>query len=292
MSTKLFEASSEEITKLQELIYQKMTPFKCPLCKTYFEKELFLTAHTKKCKKANSKYYCKLCDIAFTKIMNYNNHKLSKEHSDNVKSIEVEAFEMPSDNIDTMTKADPFLDEDDKKELTNNIGSGFSVSYKDGTYQTYKFKEVNNDDVNDVVNNDVNNVVNNFVNNVVNNSQKSVNNNVVLEERYNTEVKQREKLVDDNITPNQQKLLEFLLKIEGQSDATHKFFNALNLLSLEDYKDLNVVIIRFNDIGVSSRQDYIQVLRKFKTKLVEMINNGTSIYRNMKIETLLQNLTL
>ena len=37
MSTKLFEASSEEITKLQELIYQKMTPFKCPLCKTYFE---------------------------------------------------------------------------------------------------------------------------------------------------------------------------------------------------------------------------------------------------------------
>ena len=57
MSTKLFEASSEEITKLQELIYQKMTPFKCPLCKTYFEKELFLTAHTKKCKKANSKYY-------------------------------------------------------------------------------------------------------------------------------------------------------------------------------------------------------------------------------------------
>jgi len=226
--------------------------------------------------------------------MNYNNHKLSKEHSDNVKSIEVEAFEMPSDNIDTMTKADPFLDEDDKKELTNNIGSGFSVSYKDGTYQTYKFKEVNNDNnnVNNDVNNDVNNVVNNFVNNVVNNSQKSVNNNVVLEERYNTEVKQREKLVDDNITPNQQKLLEFLLKIEGQSDATHKFFNALNLLSLEDYKDLNVVIIRFNDIGVSSRQDYIQVLRKFKTKLVEMINNGTSIYRNMKIETLLQNLTL
>jgi hypothetical protein len=64
------------------------------------------------------------------------------------------------------------------------------------------------------------------------------------------------------------------------------------MLSLEDYKDLNVVIIRFNDIGVSSRQDYIQVLRKFKTKLVEMINNGTSIYRNMKIETLLQNLTL
>ena len=280
MSTKLFEASTEEITKLQELIYQKMTPFKCPLCKTYFEKELFLTAHTKKCKKANSKYYCKLCDIAFTKIMNYNNHKLSKEHSDNVKSIEVEAFEMPSNNIDTMTKADPFLDEDDKKELTNNIGSGFSVSYKDGTYQTYKFKEVNNDNVNNVVNNDVNN------------SQKLVNNNVKLEEQYNIEVKQREKLVDDNITPNQQKLLEFLLKIEGQPDATHKFFNALNLLSLEDYKDLNVVIIRFNDISISSRQDYIQVLRKFKTKLVEMINNGTSIYRNMKIETLLQNLTL
>jgi hypothetical protein len=108
-----------------------------------------------------------------------------------------------------MTKADPFLDEDDKKELTNNIGSGFSVSYKDGTYQTYKFKEVNNGNVNNDVNNDVNNVVNNDVND----SQKSENNNVVLEEQYNTEVKQREKLVDDNITPNQQKLLEFLLKI-------------------------------------------------------------------------------
>ena len=93
------------------------------------------------------------------------------------------------------------------------------------------------------------------------------------------------------ILTNQKKIMEFLIKISNKPDNHKFFFKSLEGLSLDDYRNLNVLIIRNNDISVSERQKYIQVLRLFKKHLVERFDQGEDKYREMDLKTLLDYIT-
>ena len=275
----IFEATQDDILKLKERI-NLISPYKCDNCIKKFEKKEFLEEHNKKCqpKKIESKfeYECSLCDKGFNTIKEYNKHKLTKEHYQKIDNIKYEEIDLPDDDLNTVL--DPYLDNDDREALKNSFtGEGISLNFKDNRQYNINF------DTNFDTNSDKKEKITKPLDYYKEEEEQK---RETISE-YKNEIKKREETEESNMTNNQKKLMAFLVKISTKPDNHKYFFKSLEGLSLEDYRNLNVLIIRNNDISVSERQKYIQVLRLFKDHLVERFNQGEDKYRDMDLKTLL-----
>ena len=275
--TSIFEATQDDIFKLQERI-NLISRYKCDNCIKKFEKKEFLEAHNKKCKpkKIEREYECSLCDKGFNTIKEYNKHKLTKEHYQKIDNIEYEEIDLPDDDLNTVL--DPYLDNDDREALKNSFtGEGISLNFKDNRQYNINF--------------DTNSGKKEKITKPLDYYKEEEEQKRETVSEYKNEIKKREETEESNMTVNQKKIMEFLIKISNKPDNHKFFFKSLEGLSLDDYRNLNVLIIRNNDISVSERQKYIQVLRLFKKHLVERFEQGEDKYREMDLKTLLDYIT-
>jgi len=275
--TSIFEATQDDIFKLQERI-NLISRYKCDNCIKKFEKKEFLEVHNKKCKpkKIEREYECSLCDKGFNTIKEYNKHKLTKEHYQKIDNIEYEEIDLPDDDLNTVL--DPYLDNDDREALKNSFtGEGISLNFKDNRQYNINF--------------DTNSGKKEKITKPLDYYKEEEEQKRETVSEYKNEIKKREETEESNMTVNQKKIMEFLIKISNKPDNHKFFFKSLEGLSLDDYRNLNVLIIRNNDISVSERQKYIQVLRLFKKHLVERFDQGEDKYREMDLKTLLDYIT-
>jgi hypothetical protein len=289
-----FDATEADF-KLLDLKIKKLTPYKCEVCEKAFENETILKGHMVKCFLVNKKseYGCAMCNAEFTTIKQYNHHKMSKMHIDNISAIEVE--DIGDADMDEHIKLDPFLSDTDKKELDSGIGGGFTVAFSDGqSYKLdYNFNETNtNPNTNTNTNTDTDTDTDTNIKsiNLKSTNIKAINSKNDLLKTFEKKVDERTK--ESIITDNQQKLLLFMVKISGRDNNHKLFYRALDALTLPDYKGLSKLIIESSDINVNEKQKYIQVMRLYKEQLVKLYNAGnTNVYKGMQLKPLLDSIT-
>lgn len=296
-----FDATEYDF-KLLDLKINKLTPYKCEVCKKAFENETILKGHLKKCFVVNKKseYGCAMCNVEFTTIKQYNHHNMSKMHVDNISAIEVE--DIGDDNMDENIKLDPFLSDTDKKVLHSGIGSGFTVAFSDG--QSYKLDydfegttttptptqtlNTNTTPTPTYTTTPTPTTNTNLTTTNPTTTNLTTNNNLLK----TFEKKVNERIEEIVLTDNQQKLLSFMVKISGRDDNHRLFYKALDGLTLLDYKGLSKLIIECANINVTEKQKYIQVMRLYKEQLVKLYNTGnTNVYKGMQLKTLLDSIT-
>jgi len=93
------------------------------------------------------------------------------------------------------------------------------------------------------------------------------------------------------ITERQIKILGFLKGLVGVEGSNSKFLVALNKLNPDDYNGLAMAIIQCDDIPILERQNYINVIRKYKELLQKKMVSGRPTHNGFDINMILKNLS-
>ena len=93
------------------------------------------------------------------------------------------------------------------------------------------------------------------------------------------------------ITERQMKILGFLKGLVGVEGSNSKFLVALNKLNPDDYNGLAMAIIQCDDIPILERQNYINVIRKYKELLQKKMVSGRPTHNGFDINMILKNLS-
>ena len=101
--------------------------------------------HTTKqiCHLSYEKTYCNLCNLIFNNIYQYNLHKFSKLHFNNLDIITEHIDINPNNQLYNL---DPYLDTQDKNDFNHVAGSGFTIVFNNGQKNKIHFNT--NTDVN------------------------------------------------------------------------------------------------------------------------------------------------
>lgn len=94
-----------------------------------------------------------------------------------------------------------------------------------------------------------------------------------------------------SITERQMKILGFLKGLVGVEGSNSKFLVALNKLTPVDYNGLAMAIIQCDEIPILDRQNYINVIRKYKELLQKKLVSGKPTHNGYDINMVLKNLS-
>jgi hypothetical protein len=272
VSMDIIEQPSEDIEEIRAIL----NPI-CKYCNKEFSNKKICDRHVKqqKCIPVHKRTYCKLCDMVFDDRESYSKHQLSEEHFARLDDIEVEKFKMPESEINLV---DPFLDKKDINQIKNSsFGNGFTICFKNSDYHAVEFEieEEGSDTASQTSDSSV----------------QTEDIEIDVEQKFEQEMEERMKPTP--LTDRQVKIITFLRKLKDQENADKKFLNAINTkLQLEDFKGLNIAIISDEEISISAKQKYIQVLRVFKNKMQTKYQNGETVHNNMNIIDIINTMTV
>ncbi len=267
------EKSQETTSPIEENIEEKIKEIikpECPKCNRAFTSKKVCDKHilTQICIPLNRKTYCKLCFITFEDRKQYNKHVMSEEHFNRVNGIEVDKFDLPTNEAHSV---DPYLDKSDVEKINDlNIGDGFAICFKDDSYHQVEFDKAR--------------------------ESPEIELDTEVDETSNVEEKLKQE-IDDRMNPTpltdvQVKVLNFLKQSSGKDNLEKNFLKAINQIRIEDYKGLSTAIISCECIPILEKQKYIQTIRLFKQLLEKKLSNGVVEHNGKSIKKILEVLTV
>jgi hypothetical protein len=226
------------------------------------------------------------------------------------------------DNETIKTMIDPFLSEKDKDKLVSSIknkdsiGDGIVICFNvekgqglEGKIKVDFERTVDDVDKNKKIEKDIDTIINSSsARDIIRIVPPTVNNINIHNKKYEMSegsgsdigsLKDFEYVAGvsgvgvgvGGITERQIKILGFLKGLVGVEGSNSKFLVALNKLNPDDYNGLAMAIIQCDEIPILERQNYINVIRKYKELLQKKMVSGRPTHNGFDINMILKNLS-
>ena len=253
--------------------------------------------------------YCKLCNKSYENRKKYEEHLISIEHLQNYNRIETKNIDNELKKNKILKKkdvflADPLLSADEKKELyiekpitsviikkQNDPNNLYQVNVKkarsfiDKEIEYKKQRERYEEEIKKIIQKEEE----------LKKKQEEYNKNYINGHHY---IEQPNNILDYNEiiraelyaippkTERQERILNYLIKCQKMDNnyKKEKFLEILKLLSLEDANYLTSHIRTNKKLNDNTKQLYMDIIEKFCTKLMTLLENGIKVIDNIPIE--------
>jgi hypothetical protein len=207
-----------------------------------------------------SVFKCELCNKTFKKEVNYNKHKFTKLHLDNIKNICIEPLK--EDKKVSSFDYDPYLEDEDLQKLKNmNIGEGIDILFNNDNIIKCQF---------------------NFSSNGSHQVEENKGN-------FKGELadEDRERLKSYVINDKQKQIIVFLVKHQYHKDIYNKWFKILQKLDLEVLKGLPYHILNCQPLTIDFKKKSLGIVKKYKTLLKSKRDAGLKLVNNIDINQII-----
>ena len=202
-------------------------------------------------------FKCQLCNKTFKKEENYNKHKFTRLHLDNIKNICIEPLK--EDKKVSSFDLDPYLEEEDLQKLKNmNIGEGIDILFNNENLIKCQFD---------------------FTNTTTNQQEENKGN-------YKGDLRDedKERLKSYVINDKQKQIIIFLIKHQYHKDIYNKWFKILQKLDLEVLKGLPYHILNCQSLTLDFKKKSLGVVKKYKHFLKTKRDTGLKLINNINID--------
>ena len=209
-------------------------------------------------------FKCELCNKTFKKEANFNKHKFTRLHLENIKKINIEplAEEEKMSSFDF----DPYLEDEDIQKLKNmNIGEGIDILFNNENIIKCQFNFISND----------------------NHQQEENKGNFKGDYRENIKEEVKNRIKSYILNDKQKQILLFLIKNQYHQNVYNKWFQILQKLDLITLKGLPYQILNCQSLTIDFKKKSLGIVKKYKHLLKSKRDNGLKLFNNIDINQII-----